>query len=100
MYSCNQKNKKRMNQILVLEDYYLKFPIWKSSLLEEISKDSGLTKSQVYKWYWDMKKKKEEMQSYMNDSENQRVNFISEISTNSWELKKKLEREFENVNMK
>ena len=58
-YSMWGKKRRRKNsdQIKVLENLYLKHPRWDKETVEKAVKKSGLSRSQVYKWGWDQKKK-------------------------------------------
>ena len=58
--SKNKSKRKRKTkmQIKKLEDEFDKNPHWTNEDVERISHDLKLDKSQVYKWNWDQKKKK------------------------------------------
>ena len=69
-YKCNENRKKAINedssqnkrrkskkQVKMLEAELEANPHWTNEDMEKIAKKIGLSKSQVYKWNWDQKKK-------------------------------------------
>lgn len=68
-YKCNTNKKKNViddsqnkrrkskNQVKMLEAELEANPHWTNEDMEKIAKKTGLSKSQVYKWNWDQKKK-------------------------------------------
>ena len=55
--SDKNKRRKSKNQVKMLEAELEANPHWTNEDMEKIAKRTGLSKSQVYKWNWDQKKK-------------------------------------------
>ena len=55
-----KRNRKNPNQMQYLMQEYTKDPNWTKETCCRVSKATGLTESQVYKWGWDQKNKKAE----------------------------------------
>ena len=53
-----KRNRKNPNQMTYLMQEYAKDPNWSKETCQRVSKATGLTESQVYKWGWDQKNKK------------------------------------------
>jgi hypothetical protein len=72
---CN-KNASRMRktkeQAKVLQDEFERNPDWDQKIRARLSQETGLSKDQIYKWYWDNRKKgnfaKDEFGGYPNKS--------------------------------
>ena len=58
--SRKKRNRKNPNQMQYLMQEYSKDPNWTKETCCRVSKATGLTESQVYKWGWDQKNKKAE----------------------------------------
>lgn len=58
-FSMSGKKRKRKNsdQISILLKHFNKNPKWDKETVENASKESGLSRSQAYKWGWDRRKK-------------------------------------------
>eukprot|EP00826_Nyctotherus_ovalis_P015731 TRINITY_DN1449_c0_g1_i4.p1 TRINITY_DN1449_c0_g1~~TRINITY_DN1449_c0_g1_i4.p1 ORF type:complete len:150 (+),score=38.77 TRINITY_DN1449_c0_g1_i4:115-564(+) len=54
-----KRRRKTKEQLKVLNEEVEKREHISNKRIEEISKETGLTKLQVYKWYWDLKHKQE-----------------------------------------
>ena len=54
---ANKRKRKNSDQINILIDIFNKHPRWDKSTVDRASRLSGLSRSQVYKWGWDRKKK-------------------------------------------
>lgn len=52
-----KRKRKNSDQVKVLEEWFQKYPRWDKEAVEKAVKKSGLSRSQVYKWGWDQKKK-------------------------------------------
>jgi hypothetical protein len=55
-----KRRRKNKEQINILQNEYVRTPNWTRAFMKELSKRTGLTPSQVYKWNWDQKKKETE----------------------------------------
>lgn len=54
-----KKRKRKSNtQLRVLKQELEKEAFWDKEKISQVSKLTGLSESQVYKWFWDQKKKK------------------------------------------
>ena len=59
-YSSNdvrKRKRKSTNQIKVLKDHLNGEANWSKEKIAKMSEITGLSQSQVYKWFWDQKKK-------------------------------------------
>ena len=52
-----KRNRKSSEQLQLLLKEYEKEPVWSKEFILELSKVTGLTTAQIYKWSWDQKKK-------------------------------------------
>jgi hypothetical protein len=56
--SCIKKRRRKSSgQIKLLKQELVQEPNWSKEKVEEMSDLTGLSQSQVYKWWWDQKKK-------------------------------------------
>ena len=53
-----KRNRKSKDQIKILTDEFMKGSTIANERLNELANETGLSKIQVYKWYWDYKTKK------------------------------------------
>jgi hypothetical protein len=53
--------RKSVYQVKILKHEYIKNSSWTKEDMLEVGKLSGLTHYQVYKWYWEQKKKSGDM---------------------------------------
>ena len=51
-----QRRRKTKAQLTALNAYFNLFSTWEKSNIAEAAKLSGLSNSQVYKWYWEQKR--------------------------------------------
>jgi hypothetical protein len=72
-YSACGKKRKRKNsdQVNILIKYFKKNPRWDRYTVEKASKESGLSRAQVYKWGWDRKKKDLPEEGFMKPSKDE-----------------------------
>lgn len=52
-----KRNRKNQEQVAYLEQEFEKSMNWSKRLIASLSKITGLSESQVYKWNWDTRKK-------------------------------------------
>ena len=63
-----KKRKRKSNsQLKVLKIEFEKEAFWDKEKILQVSKSTGLSESQVYKWFWDQKKKKAEITRELHD---------------------------------
>lgn len=55
--SSRKRQRKSNDQIQILKDELAINPCWSKQDITELSRRTGLTESQVYKWSWDFRKK-------------------------------------------
>jgi hypothetical protein len=53
-----RRKRKDQTQLMLLSDQFDSNPHWTKRTLTQLSKDTGLTPGQVYKWGWDQKRKR------------------------------------------
>lgn len=72
-YSVCGKKRKRKNsdQVNILIKFFKKNPRWDRYTVEKASKESGLSRAQVYKWGWDRKKKDFPEEGFMKPSKDE-----------------------------
>ena len=51
--SDKRRNRKNPDQVAILQAEYEKDPNWGKKMITRLSKKSGLSEAQVYKWNWD-----------------------------------------------
>lgn len=69
-----KRRRKTSQQLKALKNFFEKDQNWSKDMITKISKATGLTESQVYKWCWDQKKKVEEEEEN-GEGENKKINF-------------------------
>ena len=52
-----RRMRKNGDQVKVLQEYFKQNPTWSDALKRQIAADIGMTRHQVSKWNWDMRKK-------------------------------------------
>ena len=52
-----EKRELKRQQLIMLMNEYTKNKVWSKSYIKELSKQIGLSSTQIYKWNWDQRKK-------------------------------------------
>ena len=79
--TVSKKNRQRLTyeQLSILEVEFLKQPDWSDrGHINRIAKRLGLSKSKIYKWNWDRKKKRQNNNQYMIACK-----YVTELNENS-----------------
>ena len=56
----NKRNRKDPDTMRYLMQEFRKDPSWSKETYQRVARETGLSESQVYKWGWDQKNKKNE----------------------------------------
>ena len=93
-----KKRKRKSNsQLKVLKLELEKETFWDKEKILQVSQSTGLSESQVYKWFWDQKKKKCEFIRECNDRKKTAFQRKEEEIELSCRKKKKIAREEVNL---